>query len=101
MSVGTDLDLSHAPAHFTEQNTLPSTLATAEEDGFEHFCPVLHTRPFAQMVGVARLTYRPDTKRTAAWQAQLHEAAPVWLETFEKLADKGKIADFLRKENYA
>jgi hypothetical protein len=80
---------------------LPSRLETAADDGFEHFCPVLRTKPSAQMVGVARLTYRPDTKRTAAWQAQLHQAAPVWLETFEKLADKGKIADFLRKENYA
>jgi hypothetical protein len=101
LSVGTDLDLSHAPAHFTEQNTLPSPLATAEEDGFEHFCPVLHTRPFAQMVGVARLTYRPCTRRTEGWLAELRQAAPGWIKTFEKLAEKGEEADFLREENYA
>jgi hypothetical protein len=94
-------DIGAAADRAARAMCLPSKLEAAEDDGFKHFCPILRSKPSAQMVGVARLKYRPHTRRTAAWQAQLHEAAPVWLETFEKLADKGKIADFLRKENFA
>src|ERR1035437_5233336 len=37
---------------------LPSKLEEAEDAGFGYFCPVPKTMPTAQMVGVARLTYR-------------------------------------------
>jgi hypothetical protein len=68
---------------------LPKRLAKAREDGFDHFCPIRETNPTAQMIGVARLTYRPHTKRTAAWFAELQKTAPTWIETFNKLAAVG------------
>lgn len=80
---------------------LPSKLEEAEEAGFKFFCPVLRTMPNAQMIGVARLTYRPRTRRTKEWFAELHMTAPGWIETFEKLAAKGESASFQRAANYA
>jgi hypothetical protein len=80
---------------------LPSRLENAEENGFRFFCPILHTIPSAQMIGVARLTYRPHTRRTAAWFAQLHQAAPGWIDLFGNLAEKGKIAGSQRMVNYS
>ena len=55
----------------------------------KHFCPVINTLPNAQMVGIARLTYRPHTKRTGAWFAELNSTAPVWIERYQRLANKG------------
>jgi hypothetical protein len=80
---------------------LPSKLAEAEENGFEHFCPILKTKPTAQMIGVARLTYRPHTRRTAEWFAELNRAAQGWIETFDRLAEKGEKASYQRAANYA
>jgi hypothetical protein len=80
---------------------LPSKLEEAEEAGFKSFCPVLKTMPDAQLAGVARLTYRPHTRRTAAWSGELERAAPGWIETFEKLAATGEKASLRRAANYA
>jgi hypothetical protein len=80
---------------------LPSKVEEAEEEGFQYFCPVLNTKPNTQMIGVARLTYRPHTKRTKAWFAELQETAPVWIETFQELAEKSEIAANRRLANYA
>jgi hypothetical protein len=63
-------------------------------------CPVLRTRPNAQMIGVWRLTYRPHTKRTAAWFAELQSSAPGWIRIFEELTAKGEISSRRRMENY-
>jgi hypothetical protein len=57
-----------------------------EDHNCEHFCPVINTLPKAQMVGVARLTYRPHTKRTGAWFAELTRNAPVWIERYWRIA---------------
>jgi hypothetical protein len=54
----------------------------------EHFCPVANTLPKVQMVGIARLTYRPHTKRTGAWFAELNSMAPGWIEIYQQLARK-------------
>lgn len=80
---------------------LPSKLEVAEENGYEYFCPILKTNPTAQMIGVARLTYRPHTRRTAEWFAELNRTAQGWIETFERLAEKGEKASYQRAENYA
>lgn len=80
---------------------LSSKLDEAIEDGFQYFCPVLKTKPDAQMIGVARLTYRPHTKRTASWFADLHQTAPVWIEAFRLCAAKGEKAALRRTANYA
>ncbi len=80
---------------------LPTKLEKAMEDGFQYFCPVLRTKPSAQMIGVARLTYRPRTKRTAAWFEELHQSAPTWIRIFTDLAAKGETATYRRMTNYA
>jgi hypothetical protein len=80
---------------------LPSKLLEAESDGFEYYCPILSTKPTAQMVGVARLTYRPRTRRTAAWFDELHKNGAAWIEAFNKLAEKGEKASLRRTANYA
>ena len=51
---------------------LSSKLKEAEDEGFEYFCPVLKTLPSTQMIGVARLTYRPHTRRTKGGSANLN-----------------------------
>jgi hypothetical protein len=80
---------------------LPSKLERAMEDGFRYFCPVLSTKPSVQMIAVARLTYRPHTKRTGAWFAGLQQTAPGWIRIFSELAAKGETAAFRRMTNYA
>ena len=80
---------------------LPSKLEEAEDAGFEYFCPVSKTMPTAQMVGVARLTYRPHTTRTSAWSADLHQKGPGWIENFNNLAAKAEKASLQRAANYA
>lgn len=44
----------------------------------------------AQMFGIARLRYRPRTKLTAAWYAELQAALERWVPTFEAIA-AGKV----------
>jgi hypothetical protein len=80
---------------------LPSKLEEAEGQGFQYFCPVLKSKPSAQMIGVARLSYRPHTRRTQAWFAELHQVSQGWIEVFGKLAAKGEKASFQRTANYA
>ena len=71
----------------------------AEREGFEWFLPVLRTLPNVQMIGVARLLYRPHTRRTSAWFAQLQEKGRSWLQKYQQIADSaanssGRIANF-------
>ena len=67
----------------------------AENDGFEWFCPVARTIPGVQLVGVGRLRYRPHTKRTAAWYANLQETGTATIEHYERIA-AGENSDLLR-----
>jgi hypothetical protein len=79
---------------------LPSRLTEAEEGGFRHFCPVLKTIPAVQMIGVGRLTYRPNTRRTKAWFAELHDTTPKWIQTYADLLSKADIAWGRRERNF-
>ena len=63
-----------------------SKLKEAEDEGFEYFCPVLKTLPSTQMIGVARLTYRPHTRRTKGGSGELELKGRGWIEAYEKLA---------------
>ncbi len=65
-------------------------IENAENEGFEHFCPASRTMPNIQMIGVARLRYRPHTSRTAAWYAQLHEFGSAWIEKYQHLPLKAR-----------
>jgi hypothetical protein len=57
----------------------------AENEGFENFCPVLRTLPNVQLVGIARLRYRPHTRRTAAWYAHLRESTEIAIGHYRAL----------------
>lgn len=58
----------------------------AADEGFDHFCPVSQTKPDVQLIGVARLLYRPHTKRTAAWFGQLQVSGKQAISYYEELA---------------
>lgn len=42
--------------------------------------------PDVQMVGIARLRYRPHTGRTGEWQATLYEKLPGFIAKYQELA---------------
>ena len=63
-----------------------------EREGFEYFCPVARTLPEVKLVGVARLRYRPQTRRTGAWYAQLEESGKIWLEKYYQLARQAEVS---------
>jgi hypothetical protein len=58
-------------------------LREAEKAGFNYFCPIPRSKPAAQMIGVARLPHRPQTRRTQAWSQHLRETTPRWIDFFE------------------
>lgn len=57
-----------------------------EDEGFNNFCPILRTLPNVQLVGIARLRYRPQTRRTSAWYANLHHSAEIAIAHYRNLA---------------
>lgn len=62
----------------------------AERMGFEYLCPVPRTLPNVQMVGIARLRYRPHTLRTSAWYAQLQQTGNEWLRKYHDLTARAE-----------
>jgi hypothetical protein len=54
----------------------------------EYLAPVPRGYPDVQMVGVARLRYRPHTKRTSQWWAVLQARLPEYIKTYEALREK-------------
>ena len=94
-------DIGSAADQAARAMALPSRLENADEEDFEHFCPILQTKPSTQMIGVARLTYRPHTRRTAAWFADLQQTAQGWIDLFSELAAKAVKASFRREANFA
>jgi hypothetical protein len=59
----------------------------AINEGFEYLCPVPQTLPDVQLIGVARLRYRPHTSRTAAWYGHLHTSGKTALAFYRKVAE--------------
>jgi hypothetical protein len=58
----------------------------AKDEGFIYLCPVPKALPAAQLVGIARLRYRPHTKLTAAWWGNLQELGTTMIEYYLKLS---------------
>jgi len=80
-----EVDLGGA-AHAAAEAMVPDwKTESACEEGYIHLAPVKDSIPNVQMVGVARLTYRPHTKRTAQWFAELHRSAPDYIRLYGKL----------------
>jgi hypothetical protein len=77
-SAAQDAAFAMLPAHWTDR---------AACDGFERFCPILSTNPTAQLVGVARLTYRPHTGNVGAWYSRLMENGPTWIKAFRQMEE--------------
>jgi hypothetical protein len=70
----------------------------AEQEDFDAFCPVPRTLPNIQLVGIARLRYRPHTSMTAAWYANLQESGRAAKEKYEELPFYGGTQ---KKEKFA
>jgi len=70
----------------------PWHLETAESAGLL-LCPVSRDYPKAQMVGIARLHYRPHTKRTSAWARNLQQCGAGYVTQFRRLAEECKVKD--------
>jgi hypothetical protein len=54
--------------------------------GFTLLVPVAKTLPNVQMVGIARLRYRPQTKRTSDWWHDVSSQSARWIAHYKKLA---------------
>jgi hypothetical protein len=63
----------------------PWQLEKAQREGLM-LCPVSRDYPNAEMVGIARLHYRPHTKRTSAWSSKLQYAGPAHIQQFRQIA---------------
>jgi hypothetical protein len=70
----------------------------AEDDGFDAFCPIPRSLPNVQLVGIARLRYRPRTGMTAAWYANLQESGRAAKEKYEELPFRDRTQ---KKERFA
>jgi hypothetical protein len=52
------------------------------------FVPVRHHINQVQMIGIARLRYRPRTSKTAAWFAEYQEMGETWIKRYEELSSR-------------
>jgi hypothetical protein len=59
-------------------------------DGVNALVPVWDTQADVQMVGIYRLTYRPQTKLTSDWYRRIAENAEDWLEIYRRLGPPAK-----------
>jgi hypothetical protein len=64
-------------------------VCVAEKAGVQIFAPAWDTQEDVQMVGVFRLTYRPQTKRTADWYRRLDLQAMEWMEIYRRIGPLG------------
>jgi hypothetical protein len=60
------------------------------------YFPLLAHMKGLEVVGIARLRYRPQTSMTAAWYAQLQERGRKYVEIFERIGREDLAADQLR-----
>ncbi|WP_207901331.1 hypothetical protein [Acidipila rosea] len=83
-------EIAYAADSAAREMCIESALERAENSGYRHLCPVIVTLPDVQMVGIARLRYRPHTTRTAAWHAQLYVSGHKWLETYHGMGQNAE-----------
>lgn len=81
-----EIELARAASAAGEYMLGEERLHTAENvDGVSILVPVWDTQPEVQMVGIYRLTYRPQTSLTSDWMRRLAENAQEWQSTYERL----------------
>ena len=56
-----------------------------------YLAPVARDYPDVQMVGIARLRYRPHTGRTGEWRSRLHEELTGFIARYQELAGQEDI----------
>ena len=76
-----------ALAHEAGQALLTEGQILKAEDEDLHLVPVLRHIANVQMIGIARLRYRPQTQLTSAWWAELHKKCESYLQKYQKLAN--------------
>jgi hypothetical protein len=62
----------------------------AFSQGYTYLAPIRRTVPNVQMIGVARLRYRPHTTRTSDWYGDLVRNAPGWTRHYQELIETGE-----------
>ena len=59
-----------------------------ENEGYNMLVPVPSHVQNVQMIGIARLRYRPHTKLTGAWRAELDDKGNRYISRYEQIAEK-------------
>jgi hypothetical protein len=70
----------------------PNKRKDAENSGFFLTAPGSSAYPDVQLIGIARLRYRPHTKRTASWWGELQSSIPQHIERYKLLEAKAEEA---------
>jgi hypothetical protein len=83
-----EIDLGNAAHSAAEEMALECKVREAEEEDYIYLAPVKNTLPNVQMIGVARLTYRPHTRRTGDWFRELNESASGWIRRYQELHER-------------
>ena len=79
-----------ASAHATaERLAFPERVAAAAKEGFNLLAPIRASCPDACMIGIARLRYRPKTKRTGDWYGDLQRQGSTIVQEFRALSSAG------------
>lgn len=81
-----EVEIASAAQSAAERVCHASRIERAENDGFVYLCPVRATIPQVQMIGVARLSYRPKTKRTGAWFGNLQSEGRRFVNGFDLIS---------------
>jgi hypothetical protein len=72
----------------------PGQVDQAEDDGFYILIPAPHYYEDAQVIGLLRLRFRPQTAATARWYGELAGKAPEWAQRYRALEEsRGRAAN--------
>jgi hypothetical protein len=80
-----EIEIGEAAHQAGLRMALEAKVTRAQLGGYSRVAPIKNPLPDAQLIGVARLTYRPHTKRTSEWFAELKENAPRWIHSYQEL----------------
>ena len=84
-----EIELGEAANQAGLRLALESNVLRDQSEGYSWIAPVKISFPEVQLIGVGRLTYRPHTKRTSEWFAELIERGSRWKAFYQELTDLG------------
>ena len=85
-----EIEIGEAAHQAGLRMALEAKVTRASLEGYSWFAPIKNTLPDAQLIGVARLRYRPHTQRTSEWFADLNENVPRWIQFYQALNQKAE-----------